>query len=397
MIEHTNIIYMPNISALGGIETFVYEMVKKYQDLDIAVVSKYCDPKQAIRIKKYCRLYIHKDEQIKCNVAIINYDQSIINYIDDSAEIYQVIHADYTNSIYADKPKPHPRIKAFIAITKYLLNSMSKYLKPNNMILSYNPLTVEDNKTIVIVSATRLHKYKGLDRMQLLVNKLDESNINYVWYVITNEDKKIKGDNVIYIQNRLDISKWLNQADYVCLLSDSEACSYTLNEALYRNIPIITTPLPYLKEIGVEDGVNAYIMNFDGSNVQHIVDNITNIPKFNFKRMEDDYNHIFKKVKSKYKEELNMDVKVRCINGFFDLEFATNRVLGDEWITKKARADVLVNWHPSLVEILEPVKEVKAEVETIEDKVEDTVEKEINKVEPKKAIIPKKKIENNKR
>lgn len=393
MIEHANIIYMPNISALGGIETFVYEMVKKYQDLDIAVVSKYCDPKQAIRIKKYCRLYIHKDEQIKCNVAIINYDQSIINYIDDSAEIYQVIHADYTNSIYADKPKPHPRIKAFIAITKYLLNSMSKYLKPNNMILSYNPLTVEDNKTIVIVSATRLHKYKGLDRMQLLVNKLDESNINYVWYVITNEDKKIKGDNVIYIQNRLDISKWLNQADYVCLLSDSEACSYTLNEALYRNIPIITTPLPYLKEIGVEDGVNAYIMNFDGSNVQHIVDNITNIPKFNFKRMEDNYNHIFKKVKTKYKEELNMDVKVRCINGFFDLEFATNRVPGDEWITKKARADVLVNWQPSLVEILEPVKEETKEHAVIEE----DVEKAINEVETKKAIIPKKKIEKNKR
>lgn len=393
MIEHANIIYMPNISALGGIETFVYEMVKKYQDLDIAVVSKYCDPKQAIRIKKYCRLYIHKDEQIKCNVAIINYDQSIINYIDDSAEIYQVIHADYTNSIYVDKPKPHPRIKAFIAITKYLLNSMSKYLKPNNMILSYNPLTVEDNKTIVIVSATRLHKYKGLDRMQLLVNKLDESNINYVWYVITNEDKKIKGDNVIYIQNRLDISKWLNQADYVCLLSDSEACSYTLNEALYRNIPIITTPLPYLKEIGVEDGVNAYIMNFDGSNVQHIVDNITNIPKFNFKRMEDNYNHIFKKVKTKYKEELNMDVKVRCINGFFDLEFATNRVPGDEWITKKARADVLVNWQPSLVEILEPVKEETKEHAVIEEDVEKT----INEVETKKAIIPKKKIEKNKR
>lgn len=393
MIEHANIIYMPNISELGGIETFVYEMVKKYHDLDIAVVSKYCDPKQAIRIKKYCRLYIHKDEKIKCKVAIINYDQSIINYIDDSAEIYQVIHADYTNSIYADKPKPHPRVKAFIAITEYLLNSMSKYLKPNNMILSYNPLTVEDNKTIVIVSATRLHKYKGLNRMQLLVNKLDESNINYVWYVITNEDKKIKGDNVIYIKNRLDISKWLNQADYVCLLSDSEACSYTLNEALYRNIPIITTPLPYLKEIGVEDGINAYIMNFDGSNVQHIVDNITNIPKFNFKKMEDNYSHILKKEKSKYKEELNMDVKVRCTNGFFDLEHATNRVPGDEWITKKERADILVNWQPSLVEILEPVKEDIKEHAVIEEDLEKT----INEVETKKAIIPKKKMEKNKR
>ena len=30
-IRHSNIIYMPNISELGGIETYVYEMVKKYK------------------------------------------------------------------------------------------------------------------------------------------------------------------------------------------------------------------------------------------------------------------------------------------------------------------------------------------------------------------------------
>lgn len=57
MIEHSNIIYMPTISALGGIETYVYELVKKYKDLDIAVVSKKCDPIQMERIKKY--VYIH--------------------------------------------------------------------------------------------------------------------------------------------------------------------------------------------------------------------------------------------------------------------------------------------------------------------------------------------------
>ena len=54
MIKHANIIYMPTISALGGIETYVYELAKKYGDYDIAVVSKKCDPQQAKRIRKYC-------------------------------------------------------------------------------------------------------------------------------------------------------------------------------------------------------------------------------------------------------------------------------------------------------------------------------------------------------
>ena len=51
MIEHTNILYMQTISELGGIETYVYEVIKKYKDLDIAVVCKSCDPKQMKRLK----------------------------------------------------------------------------------------------------------------------------------------------------------------------------------------------------------------------------------------------------------------------------------------------------------------------------------------------------------
>ena len=95
IIKHANIIYMPTISPLGGIETYVYEMVKKYKDLDIAVVSKNCDLNQKARLQKYCKVYIHTNEQIECKVAIINYDQSIIQFINKDAKIYQTIHADY--------------------------------------------------------------------------------------------------------------------------------------------------------------------------------------------------------------------------------------------------------------------------------------------------------------
>lgn len=88
-----------------------------------------------------------------------------------------------------------------------------------------------------------------------------------------------------------------------------------------------------------------------------------------------------------------MNVKVKCINGFFDLEAGKNRVVGDEWETNINRANVLKNWKPSLVEILVTVKEEKQEHAVIEEDVEKT----INEVETKKAIIPKKKIEKNKR
>lgn len=375
MIEHTNIIYMPTISALGGIETYVYELVKKYSDLDIAVVCKSIHPTQEERIRKYCRVYKHNGEKINCKVAIINYDQTIIDYINEDAKIYQTIHADYTNEkVYGGRyPKPNKRVYRFLGITKYLTNKISDMLKPNEIELCYNPLTVDGDKPIVIVSATRLHKHKGLDRMKLLINKLDKKGINYLWFVMSNEEVDFNSNNVILLKPRLDISRWLELADYVCLLSDSEACSYTLNEALYRNIPIITTPLPYLDEIGVKDNVNAYIMDFDSSNVDSIVDRITTIPKFKFNKLEDNYNNIFVNSKSKYKEEMKMKVKVKCICNYYDMECSERKVVSKdvpyenpdqhpnrcEWITTRERAEHLEG--KGLVKILETINEVVKE------------------------------------
>ena len=312
IIKHANIIYMPTISPLGGIETYVYEIIKKYHNLDIAVVSKNCDLIQKARLERYCKVYIHTNEKIECNVAIINYDQSIIPFINQEAAIYQTIHADYTMDIYRDKPKDNERITGYICITKYLYNKMSEYLPKKKLLLSYNPLTIEkEDKPIIIVSATRLHVHKGKARMQQLACALDRAKVNYIWYVITSDMGEITSPNVIFIKNRLDVSKWIDQADYVCLLSDSEACSYTLNEALYRNIPIITTPLPYLEEIGVKDKVNSYIMNFDCSNIDYIVNNIKNIPKFNFKKLNDKYNLLFDNKKSKYKGEIKTEKAIK--------------------------------------------------------------------------------------
>ena len=342
-IKHANIIYMPTISALGGIETYVYEMVKKYKDLDIAVVSKTCNSLQAKRIKEYCPLYIHTNQKIECDVAIINYDTSIINYISENAKIYQCIHADYTNPIYnGRKPLNHPRITGFIAITNFLQDKMKKLLKTDKVMMSYNPLTIENKPFITLVSATRLHKNKGVGRMKELLKALDNAKVDYIWYVITNDVQVIKHPNVIIIPNRLDVDKWLSIADYVVLLSDSEACSYTLNEALYRNIPIISTPLPYLEEIGVKDGVNSYIVEFDCSNVNEVANKITNIPKFTFKQLEDNYKCIFKRSKSNYEEEKEMEVKVKALIDFSDIEAGINRDRGDEFICSKERADYLI-------------------------------------------------------
>lgn len=160
VIEHDNIIYVRDISIIGGVETFVYEMIKKYHKLDIAVVYKNIHINQLKRLVKYCKTYKHTNQKINCKVAIINYDVSIIDFINKEAKIYQVIHGDYSNEAYRCKPPTDPRIYKYIAITKKILNGWEKLTGYSNVMLSYNPLTIEDDDPLVLVSATRLSRVK---------------------------------------------------------------------------------------------------------------------------------------------------------------------------------------------------------------------------------------------
>lgn len=368
MIEHDNILYIRDISPLGGVETFVWEMVKKYQDYDIAVVYKTADFKQLSRLQKLCRCYEHRDQKILCKVAIINWDTSIIDYIEKGADIYQVIHGDYTNEVYTWKPLTHPRIKEYIGVTKYVAEGFKKLMGCKNTIYIYNPLTIDnEEQMLILVSATRLSPIKGKDRMQRLANALDNANIKYIWYVFTNDKNAIRSDNVVYMKPRLDVGRWISKADYVVQLSDTEACSYTINESLYRNIPVIVTPLPYLEEIGVKDGLNAWVLDFDCSNMQHIVDNIMNKPKFIFKQLNDRYDELLSHTPSHFKEDKIMKVKVEALDTYemFNVtDSGLGRVpkAGEQFEVTKERLNVLLGNNAGgrvYVKIIEPAKDEK--------------------------------------
>ena len=325
-IKHSNILYIRDISELGGVETWAYEIAKKYRNLDLAVVVKTIDPKQLQRLSKLVPVYRHNKQKIECDVAVINYDTSIIPYINAKKGIYQTIHGDYENPAYHWKSPTSPKIKEYICITKYLMESVRRITGNTNLRLSYNPLTPDNvEKPLILLSATRLSPIKGLERMKKLAHALDETGVNYVWFVFTNSRDRIDSHNVIYLENTLEVSKWYELADYIVQLSDTEACSYAIAEALFRNKPVIVTPLPYLEEIGVEDGKNAYIMEFDCSNIDDIVENITTVPKFKFEKWDDDYANIF--TTKKRKEFTKSEVEV-----------VTKKVYHDVKLNKKLNA-----------------------------------------------------------
>ena len=223
-IKHKNIVYISYISELGGVETYVHEVAKKYNYLDLAVIYKEADSKQLSRLSKLCPCYKHTNQKIICNVAVINFDVSIIDYINMKAKIYCGLHCDYKFCKKFDGTEPpiHKRIYKYIALTHYIAKTFKEITGFDNIIVRSNPLTIIKEQTLLLVSATRLSPIKGKYRMQELANALDTANINYIWIVLTNDTNKLTSPNVVFLEPKLDISCILDKADYLIQLSDSE-------------------------------------------------------------------------------------------------------------------------------------------------------------------------------
>ena len=358
MIKHDNIIYVRDISKIGGVETYVYELVKKYHDLDIAVVCRTCDMTQRKRIKKYCPLYIFRNEPIECKVAVINYDTTIIDYLPKriwkenlkkgSREgIYQGVHADYTHP--AMGPLPHDdRIKEYLCITREQMDKFPLMTDAKNYRLCRNPLNMEErDKPMIIVSPTRLTKEKGGDLMLSVANELDRIGTNFLWFVLTTDeylDNPIfENRNVIWVRNRLDISYFLSIADWVVLPSKCEGDSYTIREALYQGIPIVARHLKYFDEYGIKDGKNALFI--DDDNVSKVAKKMLKKLNFKFKPIEDGYEDILIKGKSHYKEkDIKVSLKCNYFIGFDDIQEGRHIKEGEIVEVDEERAEELLSF-----------------------------------------------------
>jgi len=366
-IKHTNVLYANDLHMIGGVETYLYEMCKKYHDYDICVCYKTGDKNQIKRLKKLVPVYrVDENTKIFCKVAIINYDTSIIDQIIEG-DVYQTIHGDYSNPHYQALGIAVPtddRLKGYITITHYSEKSFERLtgIKP---LFSYNPLSIEKTeKPLILLSALRLRPEKGTERMKKLINALNNAKINYLWYIFADEQWEVNDEHLVYVKPRLDLSYFMDQADYLVALSDTECCSYSINEMLFRNKPVIVTPLPYLDEIGVKNGVNAYIMEFDCSNVDEIVKNIRNIPKFEFKKFEDSYKKYLVKSKSTYEPEEEKRYLVRAtrqwmVDSLIDTDLGFMPEEGYEYEVNEDRLDVLLGNNPYRSKYVEIVKEIK--------------------------------------
>jgi hypothetical protein len=118
---------------------------------------------------------------------------------------------------------------------------------------------------LILVSTCRIDgsdKGKQNDRMIKLTKMLKAAEIPFLWFYFS-ASSLTKDSSMVRVDPVQDVRPFLRMADYLVQLSDSEAYCYSIAEALDMNVPIITTPLTVLEELGFRDRVDGYVVPFD--------------------------------------------------------------------------------------------------------------------------------------
>lgn len=342
MEKYANVFYVAHFNIIGGIETYIYELVKKYKDKDITVVysNSESDPKQLNRIRKYARVIKVGKEKIKCERLFVMYRCNLDFF--EADYIIQITHADYKAQNLT--PNTDPRINEHYGVSKAVASTYEEISGLETKVC-YNPITIDKPRRILkLISATRLTKEKGKDRMTILANELTKKGIPFIWLVFTNDKNAIDNPNVIYVSPRLDIRDYIANADYLVQLSDTEAWCYSVLESLLLGTPVITTPIPSFEEMGVKSGVNGYVLDWKMHDIP--VDDIyNNIPTFSFKAPKDIYDKLLVDKPTTYNP--NELYECRALRNYYDVMFNQTIIKGQtlpEKITKE-RAEELIN-HP---------------------------------------------------
>lgn len=339
------VLYYEWVQEIGGVETFFYNFCSKMSDYyDIAILYDKCDNKQINRLRKMVPCYHNGDYKITCDTLIMN---GIFNKIPQKVTAKQKIRLVHTCRIdkYGIISVPNDcDEKIFVSNA-----SMNSFNEPGTIIKNI-PGEIEDRKALVLVSATRLTNEKGYDRMLKLANKLKKNDIPYIWLVFTARNDRTFPEGFVKLPSQLDIKPYIAKADYLVQLSDVEAFCYSLQEALQLKVPVLTTPIEAIKDVGVKNGKNGYVIPF---NIEEMTDEdvqkiYTKIPKCG--EYETDTENIINQWRQvlgdtvpthSYVYDESM-VEIRCRVKFFDVVLNRRFNPGDFQTVDAERAKYLV-------------------------------------------------------
>lgn len=310
------ILYHNNLLRFGGVDTFVYNFVKKMHDkYDILFLYTEADQENLERIKKYVKTEAYtSNKKYVCDVCLCAsaWEQYPETVIAKSGRYIQMVHADYIRAkeVGFTYNKWH-KTTEHVGVSDHVCKIFKQLFPKEKITRIYNLLDdVQETKPILkLISATRVSKEKGYDRMLKLAQELKKAKVKFRWTIFTDlnlyNQKPFNLEEIVYMQPSHDFWDYIVEADYGIQLSDTEGYSYFINECLEYGTPVICTDFPSAHEC-LEDGKSGYILDMDLKNLD--IDKIVNhIPK-NFKYIEKGKTEDWIKILDKKGKEKSKDM-----------------------------------------------------------------------------------------
>lgn len=179
-----------------------------------------------------------------------------------------------------------------------------------------------------------------------LAEALRRANIDFIWFVFSHQETPLV-EGMVKLPENLNVKDYIAKCDYLVQLSDSEGFGYSIVEALEMGVPVITTPITVLDELGFVEGEDGYIVPFDMKNVD--VDRFLEIPS-DPSYKGDNNDHIRKqwrgllgntKPTGEYLKQ-GSTVELEIIENYYDMELKQELKVGEIVTMRKARARLVV-------------------------------------------------------
>lgn len=318
------VVYCEHCATVGGISTVIYNFchyMRKYYD--ILVLYEQMDDIQIGKLSEIVRVErINKEKDVFCDTLILNRLTDKIHPNIHFRQSIQICHA--CRQINYRIPKDRDVLVNVSEAAKASWGDESE-----EGIVIHNMPYVKSEKCLLLVSATRVNTVdKGLNdqRMRKLAEMLDAAGIKFLWFNFADGNLRNMPSSFINMPAKANIHPYIEKADYLVQLSDEEAYSMSILEALSLNTAVIATPFPSLFEEGFVDGVHGYTVPFD---MKFNVKKLLNVPRFEFVYDNDEiikqWRDLLGKDKPKQKYKPQKLTTIVCTRKYHDNEL--NRII----------------------------------------------------------------------
>lgn len=335
------VLFCEYANKVGGISTFIYTFCKEMRKYyDIIVIYEKMDKLQLDRLTKIVKvLKYNQSIRIACDTLILNrLTDKIYSNIYFKKSV-QVCHCCRQNTLRIPANRD-----VLVNVSEAAKRSWKEEAAKGTVI--HNMILKEADEMLLLVSATRIgarDKGGNDERMIKLAEKLKEAGIKFVWLLFSDNELKGAPKEIIQMQPTLDIQTYIKKADYLVQLSDEEAYSYSILEALVNGTAVICTPIESAKEQGVKDGVNGYVVPY---NMKFDVTKLLSVPQFKYDYSNDESIEKWRDIcgSSLQKENYQMNiVSVEVLKTYRDLELDTRIEKGTIYQVREERAIELAN------------------------------------------------------